>query len=155
VDVDGLPIPVVVAAAFMSSDLAETTTAKSLLAQCEMRLAAPQVEIAQATAATLVVALAPAPEPAADAPPATPATPAPEPPEPPAAPTTTTTTKPEAPPAAAAPLRLDPLLDELAAGNTRALTEKLPQVIGRLLPVFRLLGPNQRAQLIQFLQRLG
>ena len=28
-------------------------------------------------------------------------------------------------------------------------------VIGRLLPIFRLLGPNQRAQLIQFLQRLG
>jgi hypothetical protein len=31
----------------------------------------------------------------------------------------------------------------------------MPQVIGRLLPVLRLLGPKQRAQLIEFLQRLG
>lgn len=69
---------------------------------------------------------------------------------------------PSAPPALApapepahAPLRLDPLLDELAAGNARPVAEKMPQIIGRLLPVLRLLGPGQRAQLIQFLQRLG
>jgi hypothetical protein len=35
------------------------------------------------------------------------------------------------------------------------VAEKMPQIIGRLLPVLRLLGPGQRAQLIQFLQRLG
>ena len=40
----------------------------------------------------------------------------------------------------------------VAAGNARAVAEKMPQVIGRLLPVLRLLGPGQRAQLIQFLQ---
>ena len=56
---------------------------------------------------------------------------------------------------AADTLRLDPLIDALVAGNTRPAQEKLPQIIGRLLPVLRLLGPNQRAQLIQFLQRLG
>jgi len=55
----------------------------------------------------------------------------------------------------AAPVLIDPLLAQLAAGNARPLAEKLPQVIGRLLPLFRLLGPNQRAQLIQFLQKLG
>ena len=54
-----------------------------------------------------------------------------------------------------APLLIDPLLAEMASGNARPVIEKLPQIIGRLLPVFRLLGPNQRAQLIQFLQRLG
>jgi hypothetical protein len=30
---------------------------------------------------------------------------------------------------------------------------KLPAVIGRLLPLLRLLGPNQRKQLIDFLQK--
>ena len=139
VDEEGLPIPVVVAAAFVAADLAETTTARSLLAQCEMRLAAPTVDIAQATAAPLVLA--------GDAPAAGP--------EPAPIPLPTAATASVAPTAPAEPLRLDPLLDQLAAGNTRALAEKLPQVIGRLLPVFRLLGPNQRAQLIQFLQRLG
>ena len=139
VDEEGLPIPVVVAAAFVAAELSETTTARSLLAQCEMRLAAPTVDIAQATAAPLVLA--------GDAPAAGP--------EPAPIPLPTAATASVAPTAPAEPLRLDPLLDQLAAGNTRALAEKLPQVIGRLLPVFRLLGPNQRAQLIQFLQRLG
>lgn len=69
------------------------------------------------------------------------------------------TAKPAAAPVRAAgaaePLRIDPLLDQMAKGNAQAVAEKLPQIIGRLLPVLRLLGPNQRAQLIQFLQRLG
>ena len=180
VDAEGLPIPVVLASAVLGADLTEATTAKSLLAQCEMRLAAPHVEIAQATAATLVppertavpeppAAMAPAPETIAAAPAAAPPvvaeTPAAAPGEvvAPAAPavaataTAAVTPASEAAPAAAAtaPLRLDPLLDQLAAGDARAVADKLPQVIGRLLPIFRLLGPNQRAQLIQFLQRLG
>jgi two-component system cell cycle response regulator len=53
------------------------------------------------------------------------------------------------------PLRLDPLFDQLARGDSQPILQKLPQVITRLLPLFRLLGPNQRAQLIQFLQKLG
>jgi diguanylate cyclase (GGDEF)-like protein len=61
----------------------------------------------------------------------------------------------QAAPAPVEALRIDPLLDQMAAGNPRAMAEKLPQVIGRLLPLFRLLGPKQRAQLIQFLQKLG
>lgn len=181
VDEEGLPIPVVLASAVLGADLGEATTAKSLLAQCEMCLAAPQVAIAQATAATLVAPTPPAPAPSASAPLAPlpelpvariPEPPAPAPAEPPMASAAPVAVAPEpatiapapspvaaepAPAAAAAalPLRLDPLLDQLAAGDTRAVSEKLPQVIGRLLPIFRLLGPNQRAQLIQFLQRLG
>ena len=64
---------------------------------------------------------------------------------------------PQAPaaPAPAEPLRLDPLFDQLAGGDSQPILQKLPQVITRLLPLFRLLGPNQRAQLIQFLQKLG
>ncbi len=178
VDEEGLPIPVVLAAAVMGADLSEDTNARSLLAQCEMRLAAPQVEIAQATAATLLVPpasaavaeagapLAPEPAPAplaraeAEAPVPVAAPPPPvAAPEPPQA-AVAAVEAPDAVAAAAtanttASLRLDPLLDQLAAGDTRAVAEKLPQAIGRLLPLFRLLGPNQRAQLIQFLQRLG
>ncbi len=52
-------------------------------------------------------------------------------------------------------LRLDPLLDDLQRGNPQPLRDQLPQAIGRLLPLFRLLGPKQRAQLIAFLQKLG
>jgi diguanylate cyclase (GGDEF)-like protein len=173
VDEEGLPIPVVVAAAFINAELTDATTARSLLGQCEMRLAAPQVEIAQATAATLVVVdRAPVAEPASAPSPvaAAPTSPAPEAaPAPVAVPAPVSASAPvpaSAPVAAAAgagasaapasePLRLDPLLDQLAAGNGREVVEKLPQVIGRLLPIFRLLGPTQRAQLIQFLQRLG
>ena len=58
-------------------------------------------------------------------------------------------------PAPAHALRLDPLLDELQRGNVQPLRDQLPQAIGRLLPLFRLLGPKQRAQLVAFLQKLG
>ena len=56
-------------------------------------------------------------------------------------------------PAAPATLRLDPLLDAIDAGNPRSVIEKLPQVIERLLPLLRLLAPNQRAWLVQWLGR--
>lgn len=136
-DEEGLPIPVALASAVMGAEVTDATTAKSLLAQCEMRLAAPHVEIAQATAAPLVEPEGPSPaahDVVANA-----------------APVPTL----EAAASPTTPLRLDPLLDQLAAGDTRAIAEKLPLIIGRLLPIFRLLGPNQRAQLIQFLHRLG
>ena len=70
--------------------------------------------------------------------------------------TAATPTPPTPTPAAPTePLRLDPLFDHLARGDSQPILQKLPQVITRLLPLFRLLGPNQRAQLIQFLQKLG
>ncbi|HEX4854803.1 GGDEF domain-containing response regulator [Arenimonas sp.] len=118
--------------------------------------AAPEVV---APAAAMPAAPTAPPAPAAPAAPVAPlASTAPVAPVAPAAPTAPAAAPAPATPAAPAapePLRLDPLLDELAAGNARAVAEKMPQVIGRLLPVLRLLGPGQRAQLIQFLQRLG
>ncbi|MFH1599981.1 MAG: response regulator [Pseudomonadota bacterium] len=60
-------------------------------------------------------------------------------------------------PAAAAPVRelvgVDEVLDQLQAGRVQEVMPKLPAVIGRLLPLLRLLGPNQRKQLIDFLQK--
>lgn len=61
--------------------------------------------------------------------------------------------EPEAPPVVPATLRLDPLLDAIDAGNPRVAAEKLPQIIERLLPLLRLLAPNQRAWLVQWLGR--
>lgn len=143
VDEAGLPIPVVLAAAVMGAELTGEATARSLLAQCEMQLS-PPAEAAQATAAPLAVPEPGAsPEVAVALPPLL------------TEPVTEPVSAPEPATEPAPPLRLDPLLDQLAAGDIRAVAEKLPQIIGRLLPVLRLLGPNQRAQLIQFLQRLG
>ncbi|MBW8368051.1 MAG: response regulator [Arenimonas sp.] len=148
VDEAGLPIPVVLAAAVMGAQLDGDTTAQSLLAQCE-GLLSPPAEVAQATAAPAVPALVPSAEVVAAALPAS------SEPDTATAPVIAIATQPVAGAAKAPPLQLDPLLDQLAAGDSRAVTEKLPQIIGRLLPVLRLLGPNQRAQLIEFLKRLG
>ncbi|GAB2656366.1 GGDEF domain-containing response regulator [Arenimonas aestuarii] len=58
---------------------------------------------------------------------------------------------------AAAPARVvasvDEVLDQLQAGRVQDVVPKLPAVIGRLLPLLRLLGPNQRKQLVDFLQK--
>ena len=59
-----------------------------------------------------------------------------------------------APPAQASePLRIDEVLDQIQAGQGQAVLAKLPAIIGRLLPLLRLLGPNQRKQLVEFLQK--
>lgn len=86
---------------------------------------------------------------------ATPPPPPPAPPTPPqlAAAPTPAVAVPVATPASA--LRIDPLLDDLLRGNAQPMRDHLPQAVGRLLPLFRLLGPKQRAQLIAFLQKLG
>jgi diguanylate cyclase (GGDEF)-like protein len=160
VDENGEPIPVELGSAVLCPDLSLGQGAQAVMDQCQQMMAAvpvpvpvpaageaPVVHVEASIVALAVPAeaarpAAPAPAPAA-APPSSP---------PPAGPVEAA-----APPAPgpAEPLRLDPLLDQLAAGNPRAVAEKMPQVIGRLLPVLRLLGPKQRAQLIEFLQRLG
>jgi two-component system, cell cycle response regulator len=117
----------------------------------------PPVASPSLAPADLPDAVASAPAPVPQATPAPPASPSP------AAATAATAAATPAPtvagrstaPATAASLRLDPLLDELARGNVGPMREQLPQAIGRLLPLFRLLGPKQRAQLIAFLQKLG
>ena len=160
-DEEGVPIAVGLASAVLGVELTPDTTARSLLAECELRLAAAPAAVqaavpvagpdgGSAAAAVMVPAVdstaAPVAAPTADSA-AAPA--AGDVPDNVAAPAV-------APETLAAPaIRLDPLLDQLAAGDARGVSEKLPAVIGRLLPIFRLLGPNQRAQLIQFLQRLG
>jgi two-component system cell cycle response regulator len=109
----------------------------------------PPAIAAAPTPAAIPPAITPAAAPTAStAPVATVETPAPAVPAPAATPA-------PAAPAPAEPLRLDPLFDQLARGDSQPILQKLPQVITRLLPLFRLLGPNQRAQLIQFLQKLG
>jgi len=51
-------------------------------------------------------------------------------------------------------LRLDPLLDALDRGDAEPARKDMRAVIRRLIPLFRVLAPAQRAQLITFLQRI-
>jgi two-component system cell cycle response regulator len=159
-------VPAEIAAA--TSDAPSPTIAAEALAppaaaeRVEVRPAPPPpapVEAPPAAAAGFAVAretvesAAPVrtPEPIAAAAPAAAAVAHTTAPAPAAAPTPSAPT----PAAPTEPLRLDPLFDHLARGDSQPILQKLPQVITRLLPLFRLLGPNQRAQLIQFLQKLG
>jgi len=150
-DDQGDAIPVVLRSVVLDPELVASDSAHSVFDQCQALLEAPPAGQPDA---------APAPQPA---PGATVETPAAEEPVEAAseagaaqgAVEADSKAGPDARPAPANPLLVDPLLAQLEAGNPRPLAEKLPQVIGRLLPLFRLLGPNQRAQLIQFLQRLG
>jgi len=62
-----------------------------------------------------------------------------------------------APPPTTPPLSIpiDPILDEIRQGQTRSAIEKMPLLLNRLLPLLRLLTPNQREHLIRFLQQLN
>ncbi len=168
VDDEGAAVPVVLMAGVLSPE-AGAGDAVAVLARCEALLAALPASptVAQPDAAGVVDPVVVV---RADALPAeTPAVAATAPdtvdtPLSAGAPDAAAAPEPEATPvpspaptpaATAAALRLDPLLDALAAGDAKPLQEKLPLAIGRLLPLFRLLGPNQRAQLVQFLQKLG
>ena len=72
---------------------------------------------------------------------------------PPKAPPTPSMPKTEPAPVA---LRIDPLLDQLVeSGDPRGVAERVPQILTRLVPLFKLLNPKQRQQLIAFLQKLG
>lgn len=141
-------VPAAVSPAVVVVEVAAPPSA--MTAQAAAAPAAAIVELAAATAAAAEAAAPAIAEASAMAPIAAAA--APERPAPAAAPPAAT-----APGAAtpAEPLRLDPLFDQLARGDSQPILQKLPLVIARLLPLFRLLGPNQRAQLIQFLQKLG
>lgn len=137
-DDQGEAIAVVLRSVVLDPVIASGDGAQSVFDQCQALLDAPPDAAAAGPAGTVQ---APEPEPE---------------PEPPVEAVVVADTPPEPPPSTVeSPLLLDPLLAEMAAGNPRPLAEKLPQVIGRLLPLFRLLGPRQRAQLIQFLQKLG
>jgi diguanylate cyclase (GGDEF)-like protein len=135
-DDQGEAIPVLLRSVVLDAELVASDGAQSVFDQCQALLDAPPGSQPEAP---------PAPQPMPDA--------AAEPPA--AEEAVEADSDPDTGPAPAHPLLVDPLLAQLEAGNPRPLAEKLPQVIGRLLPLFRLLGPKQRAQLIQFLQRLG
>ncbi|MFY2764700.1 GGDEF domain-containing response regulator [Arenimonas sp. MALMAid1274] len=141
---DGQAISVVLQSAVVSPDTADATDASALMDQCTAQLASPQADTPASVAATEAAASASPVEASGAAAPM-----------PPSTVESTAAVAPAASAAATETLRLDPLIDALVAGNARPAQEKLPQIIGRLLPILRLLGPNQRAQLIQFLQRLG
>ncbi|KAA2284478.1 GGDEF domain-containing response regulator [Arenimonas fontis] len=55
--------------------------------------------------------------------------------------------------AASAEISVDEVLERIRQGRAREVLPQVPAVIGKLLPLLRLLGPRQRAQLIQFLQK--
>ena len=55
-------------------------------------------------------------------------------------------------PAAASP-SVDAALLMLQAGKAQELAPQLPALVGRILPLLRLLGPKQRAQLMQYLEK--
>ena len=116
----------------------------------------PEVEVIEAAPAPVVApAPAPAPEPEPvvvekPAKAARPAKPAPEPVEAVAA--EDALPPPEAV-AVSDSLRLDPLLDQVEAGDTAPALAAMPRIIERLLPVLRLLAPNQRAWLAKWLTK--
>jgi two-component system, cell cycle response regulator len=58
-------------------------------------------------------------------------------------------------PAAEVPLLVDEALLQIERGESLVVIPRLPQLLKRLLPLFRLLNPRQRAQLVMILQRLG
>lgn len=62
---------------------------------------------------------------------------------------------PATPPVVPSPILIDPFLDEIKLGQTRPAVEKMPLLLNRLLPLLRLLTPNQREHLIRFLQQMG
>ncbi|HTI96152.1 MAG TPA: hypothetical protein VL425_06530, partial [Rudaea sp.] len=52
-----------------------------------------------------------------------------------------------------APLRIDPLLEQIDRGDVRPALAEMPRVLPRLLPLLRLLTPAQREELAGFLRQ--
>lgn len=146
---EGEPVAVKLHAAVLSPLMDSALGPQEAMEACQARLDVARetgVAVLPAPEAVLapvspVAAPGPAPMPA-PAPAPTPAPPVAAAPAPAASPTP-----------AATPVSVDAVLDLLREGRAQEALPKLPAVIGRLLPLLRLLGPNQRAQLIQFLQK--
>ncbi|MBW8312363.1 MAG: response regulator [Rhizobium sp.] len=144
---EGEPVAVKLHAAVLSPLMDSALGPQEAMDACQARL-----DVARESGLGVVPtqeAAAPAPAPVAMP------VPVPEPaPPPPPEPAVAAAPAPAASPApAAAPVSVDAVLELLREGRAQEALPKLPAVIGRLLPLLRLLGPNQRAQLIQFLQK--
>lgn len=133
---EGEPVPVKLHAAVLSPLTDGVLSADEAMDACQARL-----DVARESGAPVL----PAPPPSVEAPAPGRAQPEPAavPPTPEAAPT----------PAPAAGPSVDAALELLQAGRAQELAPQLPGLIGRILPLLRLLGPKQRAQLIQFLSQ--
>ena len=143
---EGERIEVTLHAAVLSPLMDAALGAQEAMDACQARLDVQREAAAAAIAATEA---APAPTAPAEA-----AAPAPSPAPPPAGPTLSAEpAAPAATAAAAEPLPVDAALDLIRQGRGQDVLPQIPGLIGRLLPLLRLLGPNQRAQLIQFLQK--
>jgi hypothetical protein len=140
---EGEPVPVSLHAAVLSPLTDGMLSPDEAMDACQARL-----DVARETGAAVLPAppaSAPAPVPAPVVPAAAEAA-APFAPEP-------QVETPAAPPVAGAPPSVDAALELLQAGRVQELAPQLPALIGRILPLLRLLGPKQRAQLLQFLQK--
>jgi len=129
---EGEPVAVALHAAVLSPLTDDGLGPEQAMDACQARL-----DVARESGLAVLPpgpAVEPAPAPVPAAPPA--ASPAPAPPAP-----------------VSEPLRIDEVLDQIQAGQGQEVLPKLPAIIGRLLPLLRLLGPNQRKQLIEFLQK--
>lgn len=133
---EGEPVPVVLHSAVLSPLTDEALDPDQAMDACQARLDVARERGEAVLAAPTAAATTPAPAPAA-APAPAPAVPAP----------------PAAPPATTGPVRVDEALDLLQQGRQDEVLPRLPLLVGRLLPLLRLLGPKQRAQLIEFLQK--
>lgn len=133
---EGEPVPVTLHAAVLSPLTDGLMSPDEAMDACQARLDVARESGAAVLPppATAVAPAAPEPAAAASAPAATAAPDAPA-----------------APAAPAAPPSVDAALELLQAGRGQELAAQLPGLIGRILPLLRLLGPKQRAQLIQFL----
>ncbi|GGA73935.1 hypothetical protein GCM10011521_10120 [Arenimonas soli] len=147
---EGEPVAVVLHAAVLSPLTDASLGPDEAMDACQARL-----DVARESGLAVLAPAAPA---ATEASAATEATEANVAQPSPAKPVAAEPVAPSAPaPAAAAPARtvasVDEVLEQLQAGRVQDVVPKLPAVIGRLLPLLRLLGPNQRKQLVEFLQK--
>lgn len=160
VEVAALPSPegtsgvsISLSAAVSNPDVMAGPSASSALDDCQALLGAPgTVTVAPDRVGTVAaVPVAPAVAPVAAAAPI-PMVVAPA-PVPVAAPDARAV--PATPAVALPPILIDPILEQIKLGQTRSAVEKMPLLLNRLLPLLRLLTPNQREHLIRFLQQMG
>jgi diguanylate cyclase (GGDEF)-like protein len=136
-------IPITLTGAVLTPVLQSETEASDVLEQCQDVLKEVR---AKALAAKPAAKPAKAPAPKAEPKPAVPIE---------AAPVAPVAPVKAAPPPKAEPVSIDEYVKQIESGQTQAAVEKLPQILNRLLPLFRLLKPNQRDRLVKFLQTLG